>query len=161
MVELRIIRSGLEKVGEAFEMYEKGTISPFILSVNIRQQADGLRAFHPVVGDALAGLADNVAAAGEGARAKAAVGDLSDRFRAWRRETLATLEAEQQARPEPAPEPEPFEFPTIEASKPAEAPPRVPEPEPARPAPASGEEDAEEMSMEEIERILEETTRKL
>lgn len=210
MIETRMVRSALERIDGAFGLHEQGHASRLVLVVNVRRQADDLRAVEPVVAEALTGLAASI----EAASGKADIRELHGRFLDWREETLAVLEARDAAkqaavatstaerrqklseaealvrgaekavaerhsadtvRAAEAAVAERHSTDTVRAAEEAVAERHSPDTvraaedavagrhaAPAAPAPAGSEpEEGVEMSVEEIERILEETRKKL
>lgn len=168
MLERDVAKRSLERIASAFELYEQGRTTPFALAVVIRGQADGLRAMRPDVAEPLTGLAGDVEAAGKDPRPERIVADLAKRFAAWRKDTVAVLDAEVAATSAPTPKQKAVLDEAERAARrerllaearamsPSAAPAASPgapvaaTPKPA-PKPADGE---EELSMEEIQRLL-------
>lgn len=170
MIDLHLVRGALDKIDGAFDLCEKGRTSAFVLAVNVRSQADGLRAIHADVHEALSGLADSIEAAGKGPKPKDELRALNGRYRAWRKDTLAVLEAESKvvAKAALADKGAAREALLAEARGTAGA--AAPKDDAARKAAQAelealgagpADDDGSEMSIDEIERILADTKKKL
>jgi hypothetical protein len=94
VIDLHLVRSSLDKIDGAFELFNKGRASTFILSVNVRAQADGLWGIQDAAAAALTGLADQIQAVPNGPKAKEPIRELEGRYKAWRKDTLEVLEKE-------------------------------------------------------------------
>jgi len=95
MLTEQMVRRALERVEGAFDTWEKGYTSELVLAVSVRAQADGLREIEPNAAIALSGLADEIdAVRQQPGKPKRAIRDLRGRFDTWRKDTLAVVGAE-------------------------------------------------------------------
>jgi hypothetical protein len=184
MLTHQMVRRALERVDGAFEMYAKGLTSQLVLAVTIRAQADGLREIEPNAAIALAGLADEIDAADQQpVKPAQVIRELRKRFEAWQKDTLAIVEAESQRQREAAEAAKNAERAAllarasqgVPAGRAADVPvtPTAPAEDKALadalaeveglegPDVSEVDEEIAAMSIEEIERILEETRKKL